>query len=141
MATLSLFVTECQLASIRQFIAREGGELGLDESAIYDLQLAVDEACANSVEHGYGGEGGKIEISIEPTNDGVQVIVRDWGHVFDPAAVSSPNVSAPLEQRPLGGLGLFLMQQVMDEVRFEFDAEKGNTLTMVKQRRRKETQA
>jgi anti-sigma regulatory factor (Ser/Thr protein kinase) len=96
------------------------------------LQLAVDEACANVVQHGYGGQGGEIEITVERDGDGVRVTLRDWGTSFDPQAVPAPDVTASLEQRRLGGLGLFLIHQVMDDVSFAFDAEGGNVLTMVK---------
>jgi len=132
MATLNLFADLSQLATIREFVARLGRDFGLDDRGIYDLQLAVDEACANIVLHGYRGKGGEIEITVEPAEKGVQMRVRDWGAAFDPQAVPTPDVAAPLEERRLGGLGLFIIHQVMDDVSFQFNAEKGNTLTMVK---------
>jgi serine/threonine-protein kinase RsbW len=134
MATLSLFADFGELATIRDFVASAGGELGLAQDLIYDLQLAVDEACANVVKHAYGGQGGEIKVTVESVGDTVQVIIRDWGSAFDPQAVPIPDVSAPLEDRPLGGLGLFLMRQMMDQVRFQFDREQGNTLIMSKKR-------
>ena len=132
MATLSLFADLSELATIREFVAQTGRDLGLDERRIYDLQLAVDEACANVVQHGYGGQGGEIEITVERDGEEVRVTLRDWGTSFDPQAVPAPDVTASLEQRRLGGLGLFLIHQVMDDVSFDFDAESGNVLTMVK---------
>lgn len=132
MATLNLFADLSQLAAIREFVARIGRDLGLDDRGVDDLQLAVDEACTNVVLHGYGGQGGEIEITVEPAEKGVQMRVRDWGVAFDPQAVPAPDVTASLEDRQLGGLGLFIIRQVMDDVGFQFDAEKGNTLTMVK---------
>lgn len=138
MAKLSLLVGYSQLVTIRDFVIRTGHELGLDSATIYDLQLAVDEACTNVVRHAYGGEGGPVELKIEATGEGVRVTVRDWGQPFDPENIPEPDVTAPLDQRPLGGLGLFLMRQTMDQVEFDFDPERGNRLTMVKriQRRR-----
>lgn len=132
MATLSLQADRFQLAIIRSFVTQTGHDLGLDERVIQHLELAVDEACTNVVQHAYGGQGGKIEITIELLAAGVQVIVRDWGAAFDPLAVPTPDVTAPLQQRSPGGLGLFLMRQLMDRVDFQFNAERGNTLTMVK---------
>ena len=58
--------------------------------------------------------------------------VRDWGQSFDPASVTLPDVTAPLEERDLGGLGMFLIHQFMDEVAYTFDPERGNELTMRK---------
>ena len=133
MATLSLFADLAQLATIREFLDQVGHGLGLDDREIYDLQLAVDEACSNVVKHGYAGQGGEIEITMEREENRVRVTVRDWGKSFDPQAVPAPDVTASLAQRRLGGLGLFLIHQVMDDVHFEFDPEEGNVLTMVKQ--------
>lgn len=138
MATLSLCADLGDLATVREFVARIGTDLGLDAGAIYDLQLAVDEACANVIKHGYGGQAGRIDVTVEPVEEGVQVVVRDWGGAFDPHVVPAPDVKAPLEERRLGGLGLFLMRKVMDDVSFTFDAERGNTLRMVKRSQRRE---
>jgi anti-sigma regulatory factor (Ser/Thr protein kinase) len=60
------------------------------------------------------------------------VRVRDWGQGFDPAKVDVPDIHAPLEDRSLGGLGLFLVRKVMDWVEFTFDPTDGNELLMVK---------
>jgi anti-sigma regulatory factor (Ser/Thr protein kinase) len=138
MTTLSLRADLGDLAAVREFVARIGGDLGLDADVIYDLQLAVDEACANVINHGYGGQAGRIDVTVEPAEEGVQVVVRDWGGAFDPHVVHTPDVQAPLEERRLGGLGLFLMRKVMDDVSFAFDAERGNTLRMVKRIQRRE---
>jgi serine/threonine-protein kinase RsbW len=132
MAEMNLFVDCDRLAIVRNFVAQVGRDLGLDSRTIDDIKLAVDEACTNIVEHAYGGQGGQIEIEIKSIDGGVQVTIHDWGAAFDPQAVPSPDVTAPLEHRPLGGLGLYLMRQMMDRVDFQFDGEDGNTLTMVK---------
>ena len=132
MAEMNLFVDCDRLAIVRNFVAQVGRDLDLDSRTIDDIKLAVDEACTNIVEHAYGGQGGQIEIEIKSIDGGVQVTIHDWGAAFDPQAVPSPDVTAPLEQRPLGGLGLYLMRQMMDRVDFQFDGEDGNTLTMVK---------
>jgi anti-sigma regulatory factor (Ser/Thr protein kinase) len=58
--------------------------------------------------------------------------VRDWGRGFDPDSVVIPDVDAPLEERTLGGLGLFIVRQVMDYVQFTVDPETGNELKMAK---------
>ncbi len=132
MATLSLYADLAQLTTIREFVSRSGRELDLDEREIYDLQLAVDEACTNIIQHAYDGQGGAMEVTVEPDKGGVRVTVRDWGTPFEFQKVPVPDVAAPLEQRGVGGLGLFLMHQVMDDIIFDFDAVQGNTLTMVK---------
>jgi len=107
-----------------------------DSRFIYAVQMAVDEACSNIIEHGYGGEGkGDIWLQLHQLANGIKVIIQDQGRPFDPQAVPSPDIHAPIEERPEGGLGLFLIDQLMDEVNFEFaGGEKAdtNTLTLVK---------
>lgn len=132
MATMRLLIDLAQLAQVRSFVSRTGRDLGMENTAIDALILAVEEACSNVCRHAYGGECGQIELTIESANGDVQVVLRDWGAAFDPLAVPTPDVTAPLEERSLGGLGVYLMQQLMDQVNFEFDGETGNTLTMLK---------
>lgn len=133
MAELSLWADYSDLKRIRRFVEEVGESIGIPERELYELELAVDEACTNVIEHGYRGVGGKIEIEIQSLNGGVQVVVRDWGEPFDPDSIPVPDVSAPLEERPVGGVGLFLMRSVMSQVQFAFDPQGGNTLTMTKQ--------
>ena len=136
MANIRLCADLSQLKAIRDFVAEASRDLDVEDWIIPDVQLAVDEICSNVIKHGYGGRGGEIEVTVEPIEDGVQVTVRDWGIAFDPQTVAVPNVDAPLELRSLGGLGLFLVRQLMDNVHFEFDGERGNSVTMVKRLRR-----
>lgn len=126
------------LVEIREFVVDASRPLGADEQAIRDLQLAVDEVCSNSIRHGYGGRDGHIEVTVEPVGHSIRVVVRDWGRAFDPDRVPVPDLDLPLEERSLGGLGLFLVQQVMDEVRFEFNDSNGNSVTMVRRLDREE---
>jgi anti-sigma regulatory factor (Ser/Thr protein kinase) len=60
------------------------------------------------------------------------VALRDYGHPFDPSRVPEPDINAGLEERKAGGLGLYLIRKLMDEVHFEFTPDSGNVLTMVK---------
>lgn len=139
-ATLSLFADLRQLGAIRDWVVARGRELGLPQEAVYDLQLAVDEACTNVVVHAYRGQGGPIEVQIGPADGGVQVTIHDHGAPFDPESVPIPDVTAPLEERRLGGMGLFLMRKLMDRVEFTFDAVAGNRLTMVKRSSRSDNE-
>ncbi|HSR29244.1 MAG TPA: ATP-binding protein [Anaerolineae bacterium] len=132
MATTKLMIDLAKLAQVRSFVLRTGRDLGLEAEAIDALLLAVEEACSNVCRHAYGGECGQIELTIVSGDGAVEVVLRDWGAAFDPLAVPIPDVTAPLEERSLGGLGVYLMRKLMDQVDFEFDGESGNTLTMVK---------
>lgn len=123
------------LARIDQFITLAAEQADFDECAIYQVRLAVDEACTNIIEHAYGGEGtDKIECSYHIKEDEFVIILRDTGQTFAPETVPEPNLTCGLEERTEGGLGLYLIRRVMDEVEFDFESESGNVLTMVKHR-------
>jgi serine/threonine-protein kinase RsbW len=124
------------LAAIDQFIAAAAEQAGFDECTVYQVRLAVDEACSNIIEHAYGGEGSDIiECSYRIQGEELIVILRDTGQPFDPETVPEPNLSSNLEDRTGGGLGLYLIRQIMDKVDFDFESEAGNVLTMVKRKK------
>ena len=123
------------LAAISEFATRAAKSAGLDPCAVYAVQMAVDEACSNIIEHAYGGEGrGAIECTCRINDDGLTVIIRDHGRPFDPTIVPQPDLHASLEDRKGSGLGLYFMRQLMDEVHFEFAPDSGNVLTIVKRK-------
>ena len=122
------------LAAISEFTRRAAEAAGFDDAAIYQVQLAADEACTNIIEHAYGGEGlGEIECTIQIESTGLTLTFRDKGRPFDPTCVPQPNIRAALEDRESGGLGVFLIHRLMDEVHFDC-ADSGNALTLVKRK-------
>ncbi len=120
------------LEKISDLVVRAATKAGLDDRAVYAVQLAVDEACTNIIEHAYGGEGkGNIECSIQVCRGEIKIILRDHGLPFDPKKVRKPKTHVPLEDLEPRGLGIFFMRNMMDEVQFEFCSDV-NILTMVK---------
>ncbi|MEM7034189.1 MAG: ATP-binding protein [Chloroflexota bacterium] len=109
---------------------------GFDSRSVYAVQMAVDEAVSNIIEHGYGGEGkGKIHLDFVQLQDSIKVTIQDEGTPFDPDAIPLPDFYAPIKDRPEGGLGLYLMRKLMDQVEFNFSSDRNqemNTLTMIK---------
>ena len=125
-----------QLEAIRKFAGQAAKDLGMDESDTYSVELAVDEACTNIIEHAYRGiHDGEIECTCDARDDDLTIILRDHGRPFDVASVPEPDLKADLEDRKVGGLGVFLIHKLMDDVRFEPLGKSGNVLTMVKRRR------
>jgi serine/threonine-protein kinase RsbW len=123
------------LAAIAEYIKSEAEAAGLNEKEIYSVQLAVDEACTNIVEHAYGGEGlGDIEIDCAAASDGLEITIQDNGKQFDPDSLPEPKVGAPLDEIGPRGAGVFLMRKLMDEVNFEFKSGRGTTLRMKKKK-------
>lgn len=128
------------LEAVREFVAGEATTYELSPAAVYAVQLAVDEGFTNIVEHAYGGESqNKIECTCQVTDEGLVVTLRDCGKPFNPLNVPQPNLDADLEDREIGGLGLYFIRQLMDEVTFTFiQGEEGkagcNLLRMVKRK-------
>jgi serine/threonine-protein kinase RsbW len=123
------------LARIRRFVEEACRRAGIDESACFDLKLAVDEACTNIVEHGYAGAAGSIALRADADAEGVRVTIRDRGAGFDPSRVRAADVTSPCEERPIGGLGWHLIRSSVDEVDYDRDPAGGNRLTLVKRSR------
>ena len=124
------------LARIAGFVEAVARDAGWNDDEIYRMQMAVDEACSNVIEHAYGpDEHGDIELSccIEDKGDLV-ISIHDNGKPFDPTTVPEPPIGNDLENLPEGGLGLYFMRKLMDDVTFHFDEHAGNVLTMVKRR-------
>ena len=106
---------------------------GWGEDAVLDVQLAVEEAVTNSILHGYDGTSGTIAIRIETTPHYITVEIADDAPAFDPLSVPDPDVNTDLEDRQIGGLGIFLIRRVMDEVTYRFDGKR-NILVLVKKK-------
>ncbi len=120
------------LAAICEFVTHAAETADLDARAVYAVQMAVDEACTNIIEYAYGGEGrGDIECTCQTNDDGLTIILRDQGCSFDPESVPEPDRDANIQECKIGGLGLYFMRQLMDQVDFEF-TDSGNILTMIK---------
>lgn len=122
------------LDEIREIVGEAARQAGFSDKEVYSIQLAADEASSNIIEHAYAGvQGGKIDIEISVSDKELKIVMRDRGKPFDPSSVPEPNVKADLSERKIGGLGMYLMRKLMDEVTYESSAESGNLLVMVKQ--------
>lgn len=120
------------LSAIRDFVEDTATRLHAAPAAIPNIVLAVDEMVTNIIEHGYRGQPGSIEIDVSTREDALLIQLRDQAPPFDPTTRPPPDLSIPFDDRPPGGLGIFLMRKVMDDVRHEVTATHTNELTMIK---------
>ena len=107
-------------------------QLGIEQTLAGKLRLAVEEAVVNVIDYAYPMEiNGKIEIGIQSDGETLRVIIRDSGVAFDPTAKEKTDVSLSAEERPIGGLGILLVRELMDSINYErINGE--NILTLTK---------
>jgi anti-sigma regulatory factor (Ser/Thr protein kinase) len=129
------------LDRVRDFVGDQAEKYGLEPAAVYAVQLAVDEAFSNIIEHAYGGESDEnVECATHTTRNELIITLRDCGRPFNPESVPAPDLEADLEEREIGGLGLYFIRQLMDEVEFTFvhDTEQNKACNLLRMVKRKE---
>lgn len=121
------------LQEFREFLKEHCANIpGVNDEFLYDIQLAVDEACTNIISHGYAGlDPGSIIVDVEIDPEKIMVSLTDFGHSFEPSSAPVPDVDAPIEERELGGFGLFFIQQSVDSMDYHV-TEDGNKMTLTK---------
>ena len=138
--TFSLHVPSSteNLAMIRDFVKSIGMHSGMDELEIARLEMAVDEACANVMEHAYESDAAR-EVSIRATVDEAAVLIEviDTGKGFDPASVEQLPIADLVSGKRTGGLGMRLIKSFMDEVHYQMLPGLKNELRMVKRLRKR----
>ena len=124
------------LDEIREFVGDIARAGGFDTKDVYNIQLAADEAASNVIEHAYEGvSNGLLELSCGVKGNIITIILVDHGESFDPSEIPMPDLKADLSERKIGGLGIFLMRKLMDEVHYETRPNNSNVLTMTKRKR------
>ena len=120
------------LAEIAEFVRFSVNASPLTATDLFSLETAVDEAVSNIIEHAYQGEDrGTIRCQIKTGEKAIKVILEDHGKPFNPSDVPCPNLTGKLKYRPGHGLGYYMMCQLVDDVKFDFN-EKRNQLTLTK---------
>jgi anti-sigma regulatory factor (Ser/Thr protein kinase) len=125
------------LALIREFVAIIGMQAGLTEDEVAKIELAVDEGCANVIEHAYGHDLTKeVVVRAIFDDDKLWIKVEDTGRGFDPSKIHDEDLHELVEQRKSGGLGMRLIKTLMDEVSYEIVPGEKNELNMMKRLRK-----
>lgn len=103
---------------MNRFLEETAEAFGLDSMLLMSLNLVMEEAVSNIIFYAYkeGETGENIRISMELEDGVLTIVLTDTGLPFDPTAREDPDVSLSAEERPIGGLGIFLIKKMMDEV-------------------------
>jgi serine/threonine-protein kinase RsbW len=133
-STLRIFAERKNLAEVRRFLDDTLTGWQIAPLVIDKLRLAVDEAATNIIMHGYQEHAGDIEIRLQHSPDVLTIVIRDHASPFDPTAVACPDLSAGhslLGQLP-GGLGIALIREAVDVMRYCVAEDGANELTLMK---------
>ncbi|HBX53656.1 MAG: hypothetical protein A2275_10775 [Bacteroidetes bacterium RIFOXYA12_FULL_35_11] len=120
------------LSPIRDFLSEKGNSFGFDKKKIYKLCLAVDEVATNIIRHGYeenGKTGGLVDVITSFYDNKLTVILEDDAIAYNPlehALPSEEDLKKPLEDRPIGGLGVMIAKQSVDEFKYEYNGRNRN---------------
>ncbi len=122
------------LVKIREVIQDAAARTFTDEKMVARVVLAVDEAVANIMEHAYEDMEvpGDIRITVDADHTRFEVTITDTGKEFDPGTIETPDIIDHVRRGKKKGLGVFLMRQIMDEVKYTFVQGFRNELRMVK---------
>ncbi len=110
-----------EVDAVARQVAEFGDAHGLPGPKVYVINLALDELITNVVSYGFGGvPEPEIRITLRMEGDALVLIVEDNGQPFDPTQEVPTDVTSPLTERPIGGLGLLLVKNFADRLSYEF---------------------
>ena len=121
-----------QLTAMRDLVEERASVFNVGPDAMHDVLLAVTEMVTNIILHGYRQQPGTIEIEVRPEGDALVVQLRDEAPLFDPTTLPAPDITLPLDSRPVGGLGVYMTKKLMDDVSYRVTSQGKNELTLVK---------
>jgi len=120
------------LSVISSVISEAMKQANIDAAIISRVLLAVDEACTNIALYAYPERKGYIRLACWLNHEDFVISIKDKGKPFDPCSAPPPKLDANLDDRKVGGLGIYFMQTFMDEISYKYDPKIGNQLTMRK---------
>ena len=119
------------LGELRDFVTKVGHRHGFSERVINAFKLSIDEAATNIIKHAYRDWEGSITIRALVKKNSLTIVLIDQGKYFDPRQVSDPDLQRYVDIGKKGGLGIFIMRRLLDEIDYR-KTEEGNELWMVK---------
>ena len=129
---ISLRSTLAEIPRLAAAIEAFGEDHHLGPELVSRITLAVEEAVVNVIVHGYGGAGDQLcEVRLARDDEAVRITVSDEARPFDPLTQPPPDTKAPLERRQDGGLGIYFVRTLMDDVRYRREGSR-NILVLTK---------
>ncbi len=118
-----------ELAKVAVFMEETGDEWNFPMSMVLNLNLVLEEALTNIILYGFESDSiHTIEVHLIKTGDDLSIEIIDDGKAFDPTNVADPDITLSVENRKVGGLGIFLIRKIMDTVEYKRIANKNNLI-------------
>jgi sigma-B regulation protein RsbU (phosphoserine phosphatase) len=118
--TLNLNNKVSEITKLNAFVKSATTALNMETGLANQIKLAVEEAVTNIIDYAYqNGTEGNISVTIEADESRIRFIITDSGAEFDPTSVSKADTTLSVEERPIGGLGVFLVRNLMDSINYE----------------------
>lgn len=130
---LTLHNDVAEVPLLAEWVEQLGEELGLEMPEVFQLNLALEEAVVNVMNYAYE-DSGLIDLTAKVVDSEIVFVLEDSGKAFDPTQVDDPDITLSAEDRDIGGLGIFLVQQLMSGVTYSREDGK-NVLTMIYKRK------
>ena len=109
-----------EITKLNAFVKSATTALNMETGLANQIKLAVEEAVTNIIDYAYqNGTEGNISVTIEADESRIRFIITDSGAEFDPTSVSKADTTLSVEERPIGGLGVFLVRNLMDSINYE----------------------
>ena len=109
-----------EITKLNAFVTSATAKLNMETDLAYKIKLAVEEAVTNCIEYAYpAGTVGDIVVSVEADDSKIRFIITDSGADFDPTKVSKADTTLSVDERPIGGLGILLVRNLMDSINYE----------------------
>jgi anti-sigma regulatory factor (Ser/Thr protein kinase) len=121
-----------ELVDLRCFIEERLAFFSVGPEKAHDILLTMDELATNIILHGYQGQQGFVEVQLVFQDNAVTMVLKDSAPLFDPTKHPSPDLTLPLDKRPIGGMGIHLARQLMDEMQYRVTEAGENELTLIK---------
>lgn len=122
------------LSEVREFVAKHAAAFGFNQQEVADIQLAVDEAYTNIIKHAYQNNADEtVEIELGYDNTKFWITLLDTGNTFDVSTYSKPNICQRIKEKKRGGVGVYLIRKLMDDVEYQTE-DATNTIRMTKKK-------
>lgn len=135
LSSASLVITSetSYLEIVGDFIRKTAIAAGFDERTARNIELAIDEIASNSIVHGYDNKPfGILKIASNRIDNGIIIILEEKGKLFNPTETTDPDLNVPLAERNIGGLGLYIVRKIADELYFQELPDMTKRFTFVK---------